>query len=489
MTQKFIIGLGLVVFFITAITNHGFYHADEHYQIIEFTGVLEGTHAEKDLAWEYKEQIRPTTQVYIAYGILEISRFFGIENPYILAAILRVFTGVLCFAVLLYFYNVFRSRFNSKGIQLVFLISLLFLWFIPITSIRYSSETWSGIFFLLGLTVYHDPSFKFNKALCTGLVLGFSVVFRLQSLVLVGPFLLWVLWIEKVKARFFITLISSIVISVVFNTLLDSFFYGGFVFTPWEYFRMNYLEDRASSFGVAPWHYYLSWIYYRSFIPIGIMIYFGLFILLVKKPRSIIAWCFILFVAAHSYITHKELRFLFPIVFLVPFIITYGIDSLYQWIKNSKIAVYIGVVVLSLLLVVNLFGIVVMASKSAGQGRASISYYLSRKSSPEHPITMLHTAFSNPYNPWGGTPIKFYVNENVKTIDIDALCHLNDSILNAHSGQYLVIRKVELGLACHENIQHPRLEYVFESVPVWVQDIAPLLEVKIDPILILYKIK
>ena len=41
---KGIIALAIVIYGITAWNSHGYYHADEHYQIIEFAGEKLGTH-------------------------------------------------------------------------------------------------------------------------------------------------------------------------------------------------------------------------------------------------------------------------------------------------------------------------------------------------------------------------------------------------------------------------------------------------------------
>lgn len=55
-----------MVFFITAWKSDGYYHADEHYQLIEFAGKILGTHQPEELAWEYNARLRPALQPTIA---------------------------------------------------------------------------------------------------------------------------------------------------------------------------------------------------------------------------------------------------------------------------------------------------------------------------------------------------------------------------------------------------------------------------------------
>ncbi|KAI5635229.1 alg9-like mannosyltransferase family domain-containing protein [Phthorimaea operculella] len=39
---------------------------------------------------------------------------------------------------------------------------------------------------------------------------------------------------------------------------LDSYFHGSLIVTPWEFFRINVLQDIASFYGTHPWHWYLT---------------------------------------------------------------------------------------------------------------------------------------------------------------------------------------------------------------------------------------
>lgn len=38
----------------------------------------------------------------------------------------------------------------------------------------------------------------------------------------------------------------------------DSIYYGRFTFTPWNFFKFNVLSGGSDTFGVDPWHFYLT---------------------------------------------------------------------------------------------------------------------------------------------------------------------------------------------------------------------------------------
>lgn len=82
-----------LVFLITALNSHGFYHADEHYQVLEFAMFKEGTNEIKDLAWEFKEKIRSGLMPSIAFLLFSILKFFNLTEPHLQAQILRLLTA------------------------------------------------------------------------------------------------------------------------------------------------------------------------------------------------------------------------------------------------------------------------------------------------------------------------------------------------------------------------------------------------------------
>jgi phosphatidylinositol glycan class B len=107
--------------------------------------------------------------------------------------------------------------------------------------------------------------------------------------------------------------------------LVDCWGYGQFVFTPYEYLKVNIFEDKVSSFGKSPWWFYLNKTVIKLLPFWGLAAVFGIFLLIRdffknELYKKLLIFIF-LFLVIHHLIGHKELRFLYPIFIftLIPF--------------------------------------------------------------------------------------------------------------------------------------------------------------------------
>lgn len=164
--------LSVVVFTITAYYSVGFFHADEHFQIIEFAGLKVGWNAPSEVVWEFHTQIRSTIQPTIAYGLISIFKLFGITDPYTLSFLLREVSGLTLILALVFFYRHTNRFIQSKKhlqynnlLKYLYLGFLLLIWYVPYLGVRFSSETWSAIFLLFALGCFF-PKTKPRKTSC-----------------------------------------------------------------------------------------------------------------------------------------------------------------------------------------------------------------------------------------------------------------------------------------------------------------------------------
>jgi Alg9-like mannosyltransferase family. len=126
---------------ISAIFTIGYYHPDEHYQIIEFAEMKLGHISPMDLPWEYQAGIRPMLQPFICYLSFKFLSFFGITDPYQLSLFLRLLTAFYAAVVVSSFVKNTQYLINP-GLLLIYKPLSYFIWFIPFLSTRFSSETW-----------------------------------------------------------------------------------------------------------------------------------------------------------------------------------------------------------------------------------------------------------------------------------------------------------------------------------------------------------
>lgn len=464
-----IIVLAAVVYITTAFNSHGFFHADEHYQIIEFAGLKLGTHTPDELAWEFKAQIRPTLQPVICFLSLKVFEALNVTNPYNQIFILRLLSALLALTTIFFFIQNTKDFIQNKSLEITYYLLSYFLWFIPIISVRFSSETWSGLSFLLALSLFlNNPKSKF-KPFLIGVLFGISFLFRFQIAFALFGFGLWLIFINRVKLNFIANVIISFTAIVFLGVLIDSWFYNEFVFTPWNYFYENIIEGVASGFGTSPWYFYLlKMVSYPSYF-IGIPIALSYLVLIIKKPNNYILWITIPFIIGHSIIAHKEERFLFPIVYLFPLMLIESYLIINKSIKKRSNKIALNYILTMVFVIVNTIGIIAMGQKSAGIGRMEITKHIHDKYGDKN-INLIFCSWGNPYDPWHGLPIKFYLEDSMTSHRINNLHEQSDSLLQDGAVNLLVIRKNDKkDIDCSKSLNPDILEFETQSVPKWIE--------------------
>mmetsp|Transcript_21034 Transcript_21034/g.27199 ORF Transcript_21034/g.27199 Transcript_21034/m.27199 type:complete len:543 (-) Transcript_21034:234-1862(-) len=96
------------------------------------------------------------------------------------------------------------------------------------------------------------------------------------------------------------------------SVAIDSYFYGSFTFTPWNFVKFNVIEGGSAAFGSHPWHWFVSQglpVICGPFVPLTLMGSWW-----AGKRASGLAAVAAWFVVIHSLSAHKEFRFLLPIL-------------------------------------------------------------------------------------------------------------------------------------------------------------------------------
>ncbi|HMG16209.1 MAG TPA: hypothetical protein VK590_12215, partial [Saprospiraceae bacterium] len=105
--------LALFVFLITAYFSVGYYHLDEHFQILEFCNYMLGKSSASDLPWEFQQHIRPALQPALAWAIIKLVYFTGIKSPFAWALILRLISALLSWYIICKLCMQFIKEFSS----------------------------------------------------------------------------------------------------------------------------------------------------------------------------------------------------------------------------------------------------------------------------------------------------------------------------------------------------------------------------------------
>jgi GPI mannosyltransferase 3 len=458
-----------VVYLVTAINSNGYYHPDEHYQVIEFANFKLGHTSADELAWEYKAQIRSAIQPAVCYVVWKGLKSAGIQDPYLLTLVLRVITAVFALFTIQRFVRSASSLVSPRH-QKIYIALSYFLWFIPFINVRFSSETWSGLFILHAIALMLSAAGKnFFYYSMLGVLMGLSFLFRFQTAFISAGMLLWMISIGREKPGNIFLVIISILLTIQAGVLIDTWFYGKYLYTFWNYFYFNIIEDVASSFGTAPWHEMLFYIVKYPAFPIGILIALAFLLLLIRKPKNLILWAIVPFLVIHTITPHKEERFLFPIVNMAPLLLMMGWQELHSLkLPGSNLPRSLGYAFLFLLISINLLGLVVNFSKSAGLGRMSISEYIHKEYAGK-PVKLIAPQLSNPYRPWYRLPATFYKEASLTELRLFSLQDIDSTIISPDTVNLIVARKLYISESVEKRLHALNFKAIKQSIPPWIE--------------------
>ena len=347
----FIAGILLIV--ITAWFSMGYHHPDEHYQIWEFAKYKLGESPLDDLPWEFKEQMRPGLQPFIAFCTIIGTRFLGIIDPFAQVFVLRLLTGLMVFGLYWKWCDALAPTLRDQGRFLR--LCLVLFWMFPYLNVRFSSENMSALAFLGGLLlIFPKPDEKSNGRLfVAGMLLCTSFFFRYQIAFAGLGIGAWLLFQEKIALRSWFALICGAIVALIPCFFADYWMYGRWVFAPYNYFAQNIVQDKAAGFGVSPWWWYFKELPITLMPPASLFLFWFLGLGIRKNPRHVFVWCLVPFVIGHSLIGHKEARFMFPLIFPIFYLAAHGWDhymaqkSLPKWANYVfKFAVFVNLAVL-----------------------------------------------------------------------------------------------------------------------------------------------
>lgn len=311
--------LAVVVRIMAGIFSEGFHHKDELFQVLEPAyGLL---HGEWFRTWEWERGIRSWFLPGTYAGLMAAFEAVGLRDSGALAVALRICSGLLSLLSVWGVYVIGLRFFDRK----VALASATFVAFWPTLiyfSVRTLSEPLSASLFIVSAALCLYPSSgkkgpTDRDSLIAGVLAAVSFGVRFQCGVLISSLAL-VLATQK-RWRSAIIFSAATLTGIFALGLLDLFTWGSFLHSAVEYLRFNVIEGGAArDFGTDPWHRYITTLVRFFTFPVAILMLVFSISALVSKERVKKTWplwaLIIPFVAVHQIITHREPRFIIPVL-------------------------------------------------------------------------------------------------------------------------------------------------------------------------------
>ncbi len=315
---------GLVVYSLTAWFSEGYHHPDEHFQILEFAyAKLSPTPLPYSLAWEYEAQIRPGLQPFLAWCLMKVSSSTGISNPFVQSFLMRWIIGVCAFFI---YWKYINYLFDNQ--RIVALFSVVFLWFMPYLSVRFSSEQCAGLSFLIACyAIMRKTDWKYW--VFAGLFFSLSFHLRYQMGFAILGIGVWLIWQHRVYKlpKVLLGLLVGALCGFILGSLADYWLYQEWAFPYINYFRVNILEHKAAQWGSSPFWFYPFEFILSAIPPISVFILFFAVWGGWRHRHHLLIWGVVPFIIGHSLVGHKELRFMFPMVFPILIFALWGFEE------------------------------------------------------------------------------------------------------------------------------------------------------------------
>jgi GPI mannosyltransferase 3 len=420
------IAAALVLHVATAWLHGGFLNADEHYQILEFAWWRLGHAPASDLAWEFAARIRPAIQPAIAAGVIHGFELAGAFNPFVAAFVLRLASALLGLWVTVALCARVVPALTRDWLKPLAFAASLFLWVAPALHSRFSAENWGGIWLFAAVCLVLDsidawPASRPRSvalAAAAGVAAGVAFYCRFQVGFALAGLGAWML-ARRLPFRLVLAVAAAGLAMIGLNVCVDRWFYGDWLFTPLNYFHVNVVQGRASTFGVSP-----PWATLVPFLvvlgpPVSLAFVAIAFAGCWFARRHPLVWVIVPFVAAHAMVPHKEARFMIPVLYgLVP-LLAVSVDSLParlldplgRWISRPT-----GRAGVSLIAAANAVALGVLTIVPINE-RAALLQWLWEESRSA-PIT-LYSAARAPYDDL--LPLNYYRPPGVRVVPLERL--------------------------------------------------------------------
>lgn len=322
ITTRQIVLAGCLVTVLYALFSHGVYHSDEHYQILEYARMkLFGTSTDH-LAWEYPLRMRPGLQPLLAWAVGRALLAVGLYSPFAVVSVLQLLSGLLSVSVMLLFYRTVRDELATPAARKWFLVLGFFLWFLAYLHVHFNAEMLSGNLLLLlaALTLRYrraEGRRELGWGVVLGLVAGATFAVRFQTGFALMGYGLWLLAFNR-RVRLYAGMAAGVCAMLAVGLAADSWLYGEWTLTPLNYLRENILNAQMDKFGAEPWWYYFTAPVLEGAVVFGLPVLAATLWFFYRRPRHVVTWMLVPFLAAHFFLAHKEVRFFFPVLFFAP---------------------------------------------------------------------------------------------------------------------------------------------------------------------------
>eukprot|EP00002_Diphylleia_rotans_P028189 TRINITY_DN5687_c0_g2_i2.p1 TRINITY_DN5687_c0_g2~~TRINITY_DN5687_c0_g2_i2.p1 ORF type:complete len:509 (-),score=52.26 TRINITY_DN5687_c0_g2_i2:138-1664(-) len=352
-SDVFLVLLSWRIFNATIVQT--FYVPDEYWQSLEVAHHM--AFGSGHLTWEWDYEIRSISYPLIFAAFYKVLSCLGLDNGWIVAYgpmyIQAVFAAITDFTS----YSISRKLHSEVAakLNLVITVSSFYLFY---SSTRTLSNCMEAMLICMAVNFMIDlTQHRAQKSLVGFMAACVSIFFLRPSsamplLPIIGR-LLYIISRQRDSFGILLRLFAYGLGFLIFNIAIDSFYYGHFTVTPWNFFKANLMGDIASYYGVHTFHWYVTQglpVVIGFSLPFLPHFLFTGHLMESKCENRMLASSILFTILILSILPHKEFRFLHGIVPICSVGCALSISKLAR-IHQKKLILYLEFSIISSILI------------------------------------------------------------------------------------------------------------------------------------------
>uniref|UniRef100_A0A6I8QXS2 Mannosyltransferase n=1 Tax=Xenopus tropicalis TaxID=8364 RepID=A0A6I8QXS2_XENTR len=311
---------------------------DEYWQSLEVAHKMTFNYGY--LTWEWTEGLRGFSYPLMFATIYKALYLLGKDHVWCLIWVPRLVQAIFSGIADIRLYSLVRHLENTELAKWVFFCQLC-SWFTWYCSTRTLTNTMEAV--LSTFALYYYPLEGSNTKNSTKYLICVALAFLIRptAVILWVPLLFYHFAKEKKKADLVVNQYLPVgILTLATSLIVDRIFFGKWTFVQWNFLKFNVLQDLGSFYGSHPWHWYFT-----QGLPVILCTHLPFFIhgcMVAPKKYQILLVAVGWTVLTYSALSHKEFRFIYPVLPVCMVFCGFSFSNLKRWKKAA-----VGFLVLS----------------------------------------------------------------------------------------------------------------------------------------------
>ncbi|XP_056671640.1 GPI mannosyltransferase 3 [Monodelphis domestica] len=298
------------------------------------------------LTWEWAEGLRGYSYPLIFASMYKVLYVFAKDSVQLLIWVPRLAQALLSAVADVKLYSLVKQLENKEMAKWVFFCQLC-SWFTWYCCTRTLTNTMETVLTIFALFYYPLEGSKFVNSFMYSSLVALAFIIRPTAVIPWIPLLFRHFWQEQKKLDLVLQHFLPVgLVTLGFSLIIDRIFFGQWTFVQLNFLKFNVLKNLGTFYGSHPWHWYIC----QGF-PVILGPHLPFFIhgcFLTPRRYRILLVAIIWTVLVYSMLSHKEFRFIYPILPFCMVFCGHSLNHLKTWKKPALSFLFLSNVTLAL---------------------------------------------------------------------------------------------------------------------------------------------